>query len=96
VGDAGERHVAQLPRLLRERLDQTRVLVTEQRAPPRRVRIQVRATVHVHEARALRALQDERLRALQVVLHLGVGVPDVSAVVAQDLFAEGHARSSCT
>ncbi len=94
VRHAGERAVAVLARLPFERRDQTRVVVTERRHPPRRVGVEIAASVGVEEPRALRAHHHDRVDARRVLVHRRVRVPDPPLVEGDDVVAvdAGHRR----
>jgi hypothetical protein len=87
VRHAGERAVAVLARLLFERRHEPRVVVAERRHPPRRIGVEIAASVGVEEPRALRAHHYDRVDARGVFVHRRVRVPDPPLVEGDDPLA---------
>ncbi len=94
VRDAGERGVREAAGLRRERGHEPGVAVTEGGDVPARVGVEVAAPVEVEEARALGAIDDERVHLFEVAAHRRVGVPEEALVRCDDgsALSEGVGR----
>jgi hypothetical protein len=85
--DPCERAVAELGGLPDERGYEARMVVTEQRGPPRRITVEVALAVDVVETSSLGPRDDEWIRLRDVRAHLGVRMPNSPLVESDELGA---------